>query len=236
MIETIYHVLEKLGFGEPIHPPMDHMPEGLVVGAWVLLLASWLLRRPTLEVSARHCMVLSLIFLFPAVVSGYMDWQHFYSGAWIFAIKIKIALSVLFLVVLAASVIISFKAEGRYAIILTAYTLCFINVLGIGFYGGQLVYGKKAPVSQAELQAGEKIFEANCRSCHPQGGNIINPKLPLNNSPQLADFNVFIAYNRNPKRPDGSKGIMPPYPPDKISDQQMRDLYNYMKASFGNKP
>jgi mono/diheme cytochrome c family protein len=90
--------------------------------------------------------------------------------------------------------------------------------------------------SAEEILVGEKLFEANCRSCHPQGGNIINPKLPLRNSPQLADLDAFIAYNRNPKQPDGSKGIMPPYPPDKISDQQMRDLYNYSKAGFGNKP
>jgi uncharacterized membrane protein len=63
MIETVYHLFEKLGFGEPIHPPMDHMPEGLVVGAWILVMAAWELRKPSLSISARHCMVLALIFL-----------------------------------------------------------------------------------------------------------------------------------------------------------------------------
>ena len=33
MIEYFYHIMEKLDFSEPIHPPMGHMPEGLVVGA-----------------------------------------------------------------------------------------------------------------------------------------------------------------------------------------------------------
>ena len=64
MIEYFYHIMEKLGFSEPIHPPMDHMPEGLVVGAWILVLAAWVLRKPGLSVTARHCMVLALIFLY----------------------------------------------------------------------------------------------------------------------------------------------------------------------------
>jgi len=79
---------------------------------------------------------------------------------------------------------------------------------------------------------GEEVFRVVCSHCHARGGNLIYPNLPLRGAPQLADFNTFLAYIRNPAMPDGSPGPMPAFPPDRISDAQARDLYQYLIAAL----
>jgi mono/diheme cytochrome c family protein len=81
-----------------------------------------------------------------------------------------------------------------------------------------------------EVTEGEKIFFNNCARCHPQGGNNINPNLALRGSKKLQDFNTFLGFIRNPKRPDGSKGVMPSFSESSISDQQTKELYNYITS------
>jgi uncharacterized membrane protein len=74
MIEALYHILEQVGYTHPIHPPLTHMPTGLVIGALIFGLLSTLSRRPVFAVSARHCFVLALVFVFPSAFFGYTDW------------------------------------------------------------------------------------------------------------------------------------------------------------------
>ncbi len=50
----------------------------------------------------------------------------------------------------------------------------------------------------------------------------------LNTAPQLKDFDTFVSFIRDPRMPDGSKGIMPQFTVRKISDQQARELYKYI--------
>jgi hypothetical protein len=44
---------------------------------------------------------------------------------------------------------------------------------------------------------------------------------------KLKDLDAFNKFNRNPVKADGSKGIMPAYPKEKISDQDMKQIYEY---------
>jgi hypothetical protein len=81
---------------------------------------------------------------------------------------------------------------------------------------------------------GEEIFREDCRGCHAQGGNLINPNLPLRGSRELADFNTFLAYIRNPTMPNGSGGPMPAFAPERISDEEAKDLYQYLVAVLGS--
>ena len=76
--------------------------------------------------------------------------------------------------------------------------------------------------------AGLKLFDNNCKSCHPKGGNIMAPDRPLRGSPKLADFETFLAFIRNPGMPDGPKGLMPAFSQTQISDSQARELYRYL--------
>lgn len=230
-MNSIYHFMEWLGYTHPLHPPLAHMPIGLVVGALVLYLAGWWRQRPNWMAAARYCVVLALIFLIFAAVAGYLDWQHYYAGAWLFAIDIKLILTGVLLIFLAIAVILSWKARVGPQSYLSLCTLCFLAVVGLGYYGGQLVLsGTCAPPSEKPT-IGAKIYHTHCGACHPYGGNILNPKLPIIGSTQLANFSDFLAYNRHPQRPDGSRAIMPAFSRKMISNQEMEELFNYINES-----
>jgi uncharacterized membrane protein len=227
-MNIIYQFMGWLGYSHPLHPPLAHMPIGLVVGAWALGLAGWWRKRPDWLAAARYFVVLALIFFIFTAVAGYLDWQHYYAGAWLFSIKIKLILTGALLIFLVIAVIWGRKAAAGAQRYLSLYTLCFLAVIGLGYYGGQLVLsGTCAPPSEVPT-IGAKIYHAHCGACHPYGGNILNPRLPIIGSPQLANFPSFLAYNRHPQRPDGSQGSMPSFSQKKISDKKMEELYNYI--------
>jgi uncharacterized membrane protein len=228
MFDPVYQFLNKLGYMHPIHPTEVHMPIGLVVGACVFAYVALVFRRPSLAQTARHCIILAFIFLFPTMLFGFMDWQHFYAGAWLFPIKIKIPLAFVLMVLLLVAIVLGAKVGPQAKSVMAVYTLCLLTVVVLGFYGGQLVFGAKEPVSPAQFNAGRDIFNANCSACHPHGGNIIEPSLPLVAAPQLGSFESFSAFVRNPREPDGSKGMMPPFPASKIPDEEQKQLYDYI--------
>jgi mono/diheme cytochrome c family protein len=233
MLDSIYAFLARLGYAHPIHPTEVHMPIGLVVGAFIFAWIALLFQRPRLAQTAYHCIVLAFIWLFPTVLFGVMDWQHYYAGAMPFPIKMKLILAPVLLVLLAGAVLLGRGGGAESKAVLTSYGLCFLVVVILGYFGGQLVYGVQGPSLPDELKAGARLFAAHCSSCHPQGGNIINPDLPLKDSPQLADPNVFVAFIRNPKMPDGSAGSMPAFPPAQISDREAESLYEYVVQTMG---
>jgi uncharacterized membrane protein len=228
LIDAIYQLLEKLGYPHPLHPPLTHMPIGLVTGALVLGFVAWLFLRPSLWPSARHCLILALLFLIPTALLGYMDWQHYYAGAWLFYIKIKLILAGALLILLSIGFIVTRKSKANPIASLTIFSLSFFTVVALGYYGGQLVFGGWTPTAPKEFQIGARIFKGNCSGCHPHGGNIITTNLPLNIAPQLADFDTFRSFVRHPEMPNGSRGEMPDFPPTKISDQQAQELYQYV--------
>jgi hypothetical protein len=84
-----------------------------------------------------------------------------------------------------------------------------------------------------QLSSGEKIFNKNCRVCHINGGNVINPSIPIRGSFKLANIETFKTFIRNPKLPDGSKGAMPSFSKSQISDDQVKDLYQYIISDQG---
>ncbi len=92
------------------------------------------------------------------------------------------------------------------------------------------------PQKSADRSAGAMIFNANCSRCHPNGGNIIVPDLPLRGSSKLASFKSFLGWIRNPLMPDGSEGAMPVFSRKQISDQQARMLYRYVIAMQSSGP
>ncbi|MGZ3577900.1 MAG: c-type cytochrome [Syntrophales bacterium] len=115
------------------------------------------------------------------------------------------------------------------------YLFCLIAVVGVGHFGGQMVFAQKSATLSGDLRDGEKLYTANCGGCHPNGGNIINSALPVVGAPELKNLNTFIQYNRNPLRPDGSKGVMPALSKEKISDQEMKQIYEYITKGLKGK-
>ena len=228
MLDTLYALLGRLGYPHPIHPAEVHIPIGLIVGAVLFRLAAPLLHRPGLARSAHYCTVLAGIFLLPTILFGIADWQHFYDGAWLFPIKAKLALAVILLLLVTAGIfLVHAKGEGARPITLI-YVCSFLVVVVLGYFGGDLVYGEQRPTASERYLARKNVFDENCAGCHPNGGNIIDPGLPLLTSTRTRDFDTFLAFVRNPNMPDGATGMMPAFPAGKISERQARELYNYV--------
>lgn len=238
IIDSFYRGLAALGYSHPLHAPWTHVTIGLVVAAFLFGFGALLLGRPALAASARHCLVLAWFFFFPTVLLGLMDWQHFYQGAWIFPIVMKIFLAAFLLALLTLGVLLVYKGLTESRVLLAVYVLGLLTVGALGYFGGELVFGGGAPAAPgaadtASIQAGKKIFEKDCQVCHPAGGNAIMPQHPLRGTGELADLTTFLAYLRDPRLPDGSKGPMPAFPPEQISEEQASELYQYLVEAFG---
>jgi uncharacterized membrane protein len=219
MIDFFYQLLEKMGYSHPIHPPLTHVPMGLVIGVFIFVWVAILFRRTMLpQLAYNRIVLLALLFSFPTILLGYADWQYFYEGAWSFPIKVKLALSGVLLILLFIALISGRKAEAENRSTLTIYTLCFLTVAILGYFGGQLtIEGEGRPqAATVRFLSGEKLFALNCNDCHPGGRDILN-------SPRLTDFSTFLAYLRNPQ------GTMPPFSPEKISNKQAKKVYLYIE-------
>jgi len=234
MFDFVYQFLSKLGYTHPIHPTEVHMPIGLVVGALVFAIIAIVFRRQTLAKTARHCIILAFIFLFPTILFGFMDWQHYYGGTWFFEIKMKLLLASVLLILLLVAILLGWKRGAESKGVLAVYSLCFITVVALGYFGGQLVFGSKSLTYPDKFKAGEKIFETNCSGCHPHGGNIIKPNFPLRGSPEIKSFERFSSFIQNPRMPDGSEGLMPPFPQSKIPEKREKQLYDYIVNVLNN--
>ncbi|MGA2331431.1 MAG: c-type cytochrome [Syntrophales bacterium] len=227
-MEFLYQFLQNHGYRLPLHPPLTHMPTGLIVGAFTFLLVALILKRGAFLKPAYYCIVLALIFLFPAAFMGFTDWWHFYAGVWTFPIKMKIVLSGVLLIFLCTAVVIEIKNIGGPMSKFVIYFFCLVAVVGVGHFGGQMVFTQNSVAASGELREGEKLYTAHCGGCHPTGGNVINAALPVVGAPELKNLNTFIQFNRNPLRPNGSKGVMPAFPKEKISDQELKQIYEYV--------
>jgi mono/diheme cytochrome c family protein len=95
---------------------------------------------------------------------------------------------------------------------------------------GQMTGQEKQQSLETE-STGAKIFNADCAVCHPNGGNVIMPNLPLIGSSKLENLEKFLSFIRSPKMPDGSQGSMPSFPTSKISDNQAKELYHFLKSA-----
>ncbi len=245
MIDLFYRVLASLGYSHPVHVMVTHMPIGLVTGSLALLIVGLIWRKEHLARSARHVFIVALVFAVPTVIAGFMDWIHFYNGAWIPAIRIKIILASILLVLLALGVIFGERGKGYSPLMLVIYALSFLTVVGLGYYGGNLVFGEPVGVTQppaapqaasaspADIQAGSVVFASSCQGCHPRGGNVVDPAFPLKSSAKLAAQEKLVAFIRDPKLPDGKVGDMPPFDAGEVSDVQARQLYAYIVDTVG---
>ncbi|MGA9109498.1 MAG: c-type cytochrome [Smithella sp.] len=102
--------------------------------------------------------------------------------------------------------------------------LFILPIVGWALFGVTTIFSGSTALAAPD---GAKLYAHNCGACHPNGGNKINPAIPLLGSSKTKSLAVFTAYNRNPLKADGSKGVMPAFPKDKISDQEIKLIYDY---------
>lgn len=140
MVEGLFAFLEKIGFSHPLHPMMTHVPMGMVVGMVVFSLIGLLWKKPQLGETAYYCSLLALVAIFPAIAAGLLDWQHSFGGTWGVLIIVKMILATLLTVLLIVAVVLKHRGAPPKKLALI-YLLCLACAGGLGFSGGELVYG-----------------------------------------------------------------------------------------------
>jgi len=175
MASMFYELLAGMGYHHPLHPAMTHLPIGLSIAGFIFIVLSYFLKQPRYARTAKHCAVLALLAAIPTVILGYFDWQHFYGGSFLFPIKMKLGLAAALLVLLLAVVLAGMRSEQKKGRRLFLHFMTLLIVIGLGYFGGELVYGKKTTsdisgsknaADSAAFAAGLKLFEQNCSFCH----------------------------------------------------------------------
>ncbi len=141
MTEAIFQFLNSIGFTHPLHPAMTHIPMGMVMGAVVFRLVSFLPRLRFLAKTGYHCVILGLLGIFPTVFTGYLDWQHTFGGVWEFLIVLKMVLALILTIIMAT---IAFTDEPETPLLdrkTMLYIVMIFIAVGLGFSGGELQYG-----------------------------------------------------------------------------------------------
>ena len=122
MFDQVYELLGKIGYHHPIHPTEVHMPIGMVVGALGFTLLALIFRWKDLRLTAHHCIIFGCAFILPTMLFGFMDWQHFYGGAWLFPIKVKLILAPTLLVLTFGAYLVGRKVGVESKIVILRYT------------------------------------------------------------------------------------------------------------------
>jgi uncharacterized membrane protein len=225
-MEVLYHILQKVGYDHPVHPPITHIPIGLVIAVFIFGCLSLILRRELLPAPAyRRINILALLFVLPTILLGYTDWMYFYRGAWSFPIIVKFILSGIFLVLLIIVIRLNRRNETQSGKVVLVYGLCVISVTGLGFYGGEIVFmgtEKEYPLSES-LSIGEKVYAQSCAPCHPSAKVLAGTR-------PLSDFDSFLSFTRDPRKPDGSPVPMPAFSADKLPDCDAIAVFRYISV------
>jgi uncharacterized membrane protein len=234
MIESIYQTLAKIGYTHPLHPPATHLPIGLIIGAFVFALMAWIFNRKNLAQTARHCVILALIAAVPTILLGIMDWQHRFGGAYLFEIKMKLVLAGILLLLLLVAVIYASLAGSFTKTVMAIYALCLLTVMGLGYFGGELVYGTQTAAGieiKGPAAQGAMVFKQNCSVCHNTDstatkvgpglkGIFKQDKFPVSGAP-VSEEN----FRRQLKTPFSK---MPPF--GHLSEEQVNLLIDYLKT------
>lgn len=141
MIEFIFGLLESIGFTHPLHPAIVHLPMGLIMGGFVFVLAGIVFKQPVLLRTAHHTATLALVGIPPTVILGIMDWQYSFDGQWMTPIKVKFALAVVMTILLAILHRTGKASEESPHKFLVIYGLTVLSAVGMGYSGGQLIFG-----------------------------------------------------------------------------------------------
>ncbi len=225
----VYHFLESFGYKHPLHPVLVHLPIGMNLGALLLCLAAIIFRKPELKRSAYHALVLAGLFSLVALTMGLLDWQHYFNGSLLKPIKFKLLIAFPYTLLMWTGIFIGFRVGPEAKALLPIYFIGVICVLSLGFFGGELTFTGRTPSAANPRDEGQSLFEANCSSCHPSGGNRIVPDKPIRSSRQLASLATFTQHVRNPASTVDGQSIMPAFTTDTISDDEMAKLYDYIQ-------
>lgn len=167
MADALYAILNFVGYAHPFHPVITHLIIGPVIGAFLVHVFGLLFKKPVLFRTARHLTVLGLVFWFPTVLIGVLDWVFYYAASpEMIAILYKSIGAGILLVVLITTVILFKKLKQDSPVILALYLASTILLAVIGYFGGEIVFSSSGHDASAaglettaEQQDGSKSFE-----------------------------------------------------------------------------
>ena len=235
MIDSLYQTLSKIGFTHPLHPPITHLSLGLIIGGFIFAVVALVFNQKSFLQTARHCMVLALIGLGPTVLIGLADWQHYYGGALLFPITMKMILAAVLVVCLSVAVKLGLRKEYGPMRVIPVYALCLLAAIGIGYFGGELVYGTRPSAGKvgtnSMAEKGAALFNQSCSVCHFQDktetkvgpglkGLFQREKLPMSGRP-VTDADVRLTL----KTPFDQ---MPRF--DSLSAEEIDELIAFLKT------
>ncbi len=175
----IYGALQQLGYNHPLHPVVVHLPVGLVIAVVIFSIAAMFLRSGPLAQTARHCTILALLAAPVAAGFGLLDWLHFYGGIWKFPFIAKMVLAGLLIVSLAVAVFKGLKKDVPVKRLVPIYLFSFVMVVGLGYFGGELVYGtgppKAGPVPEGSTGQADRKDAAASQAGSAPGANDTQP-------------------------------------------------------------
>lgn len=131
-----------------LHPIAVHTPNGILPMSLVFFLLAALLGQPLFESAAFFSLIFVLIAMPAVLFTGYVAWQKLYRGAMTPIFKIKIAASILTMLLLTILCIwravqpdiITTASNGRWLFL--GLALVLVSAVGIaGHMGGKLVFG-----------------------------------------------------------------------------------------------
>lgn len=140
MIETVYHFLEGIGFTHPLHPAITHPPMGMVLGGVIFFFIYAVFNRPDFLTAAYYCTGLGFLGIFPAVLSGLLDWQYRLHGEWNPFIITKMVFAAGLALAMLATIKFSTGHEINSNRLMVTYFLCLVFIIGLGYMGGELLY------------------------------------------------------------------------------------------------
>lgn len=235
MIDSVYQILADFGYHHPLHPVLVHLTIGMVLGTFIFGFLAWIAQSVNMTQTARHCSGLALISVIPTAAMGYGDWQHFFAGAWILPIRWKLILSMALFVILFIAWLSARKSEKATFGNVLIYFICVGIVTVIGYFGAEMVHGKKMiskgePLNELVVKGGE-IFDRSCSVCHftETEDTRIGPGLK-----GLFQKNYFPVSQWPTTRENFKKQLRTPYknmPPfDSLEDEQIEALIAYMET------
>jgi len=240
MVSQLYEFLSGIGYQHPLHPAFTHLPVGLTIGSFLFIVLGYFFKRPQFSQSAKHCIILAFLAVIPTVIFGYFDWQYFYGGTLLFPIKMKFGLAIILVALLLFVGITSTQREETTILRLLLHLLCLIVVIGLGYFGGELVFGKKVTattttgINETDTKfviAGAKVFEKKCSFCHITDstdtkvgpglkGLFEREKMPVSGWPVSADN-----LRRQLKTPFGQ---MPSF--ESLTEDEIKSLTGYLQS------
>lgn len=140
MVENLYTLLENIGFGHPLHPMLTHVPMGMIIGMVTFSFLGLIWKEKNFGQTAFYCAVFALLAMVPVIVAGILDWLHFQEGEWNVFIIVKMILGTILTILLLFAVILKRRGlpPGKMLIL---YLFCLACAGGLGYSGGELVYG-----------------------------------------------------------------------------------------------